>query len=614
MDDANQKNPTINSKNLSVGADIRALQSTIRGNAAFVNGETQGTSAATSTLGLQGQVLYAITDFAIKRAQQELLDALVTEWLDQLEQNPNTTAGLKLSGLFPTTYGLLKDPKAPLPLSDGVAWKGAIESDLRRVPTSLYEQLADAQVFANALGGATDLKRRDARLALFLGGRIAQSRDVIAGLNAAALQANLLSGTSPSKFSKTLVITAVLLNGLTYIDPDDKKVKLETVGKLLGLSTDERKAFLRLCVANSDGLLTENFKDVRSLFADTNEGRVNALINLAAQTLSVVRDFKTKADMANSNSSIGSNAAPAANSAAVAAGLIESGLQIIKTANDWMTLPSLNWNWVEESAKETVSAGPDVSSTIKLLEPMIQISRGVELQQYGEVVAGTVSLLDLLAERSNDACESKKIEAAASFIKHYSGFLADVLLAKDKEAVQTAIERAAEPISSYKAKYSNDWTFSLSLQPGLTGGIEKLGKTGLGVGMVVAPYLPIGFSLTHSFGKYSNWGLNLQAFDLGAVLSYRLSKTSQDDGTHAEELPDIRFEQLFSPGLFLNYHIRKTPIVVLGGYAYTAKLRGVTGSGLDERASSHRVSLGIAVDIPVFYFYHGKSKNYTIRP
>lgn len=539
------------------------------------------------TLDLQTRLIYGITDFAIKRAQQEILNAVATEWLTQLKAE--NTGGLKLELLFASTYGLLNDPDAPLPLSNGPAWKGAFESDLRRIPGSFYEQLGDATVLPNILPDGSDL-RKDTRLALFFAGQVAQNRDIISGLNAASLEAQLLNKEPATDFSKTLVITTVLLNGLVTVD-ENGKPGLESIEKLLNLNHSQRAAFLSLCKEHSRALFAEPFTSLAQNFSD--EKKINDFIGVAAQVLRICKAYKQKMDQAKEQGvetgSTGQGAGPIANTTS---DVIEASVGVVRTGIAWLA----NAGAVNKVNAET---------SIQVLEGAVQISRGVELKQYGEVVAGSLHILNVVDP-------DNKQEKLKSFIRRYGTFMTDVLSAENAAGVEKAIEQIAEPVTSYKAKYLNNWTGSLTLQPGLSGGAECIPGTRFrDASFVLSPYLPVGLEFTHTFCKGSSFGINFQVFDFGAILGFRVKQTTKPaDADNAEEkveeLPAVHFEQLFSPGVFLNYHIPKTPLVIGGGYAYSPKLRKVSSTESEETAASRRLSFHLAVDVPVFYLIRGK--------
>lgn len=81
--------------------------------------------------------------------------------------------------------------------------------------------------------------------------------------------------------------------------------------------------------------------------------------------------------------------------------------------------------------------------------------------------------------------------------------------------------------------------------------------------------------------------------DLGALVLFRI-----DEAT--EPLPeDVRFRQVFAPGLFYAHGFRDIPISLLAGAQYSPQLRKFG----DSSASALRFNLGLTVDIPMINFF-----------
>lgn len=98
--------------------------------------------------------------------------------------------------------------------------------------------------------------------------------------------------------------------------------------------------------------------------------------------------------------------------------------------------------------------------------------------------------------------------------------------------------------------------------------------------------------------RESSLSLFLSVVDLGAVVSYRLSQNQ------AEGLPDnITLRQVFAPGLFVAYGFKRAPISLMLGTQYTPELRQVDASQLTTKYNALRVSLTLAVDIPMFNLF-----------
>ncbi|RMG16704.1 MAG: hypothetical protein D6730_24870 [Bacteroidetes bacterium] len=96
----------------------------------------------------------------------------------------------------------------------------------------------------------------------------------------------------------------------------------------------------------------------------------------------------------------------------------------------------------------------------------------------------------------------------------------------------------------------------------------------------------------------SSLSLFLSIVDIGAVVSYRLSE-DQSEGLPA----NVSLRQIFSPGIFVAYGFKRAPVSLMLGTQYTPELRKVEVNQLTTKANALRLSLTLAVDIPMFNLY-----------
>src|SRR5262249_55065586 len=120
-------------------------------------------------------------------------------------------------------------------------------------------------------------------------------------------------------------------------------------------------------------------------------------------------------------------------------------------------------------------------------------------------------------------------------LKPYALFMANLVEAKDENAVKDALENVILPVGSSSIKKNTD--FNISVQSYLGGYYAFNASTSVGVASdrfgVTAP---IGISLTPSFLSWKKGGaisLFVPLFDLGAIVDYKLKKdtTSATSGT-----------------------------------------------------------------------------------
>jgi len=174
------------------------------------------------------------------------------------------------------------------------------------------------------------------------------------------------------------------------------------------------------------------------------------------------------------------------------------------------------------------------------------------------------------------------------------------------------------PTGSYNLKNSGSFTVSLSAFPGLFVGAENISKyTTDNKGVPITSkskvtstayssgvFLPIGIDFncghkakTYTLGneKYNSWGLLIQAIDLGAVLSYRLSTDQSENAA-----PNITFKQILSPGLAITHHFTNSPIIIGALANYSPGLRTVNQTENVYQSNSFRFGIFLAVDVTFF--------------
>ncbi len=81
----------------------------------------------------QAEILQGITDWALDRAQKELMQAFLQDWLDQLNRDP------VLQEIFPNTLNMLSTKSVTTFFTDGDTWKATFQEDFDRLPTNIPE-------------------------------------------------------------------------------------------------------------------------------------------------------------------------------------------------------------------------------------------------------------------------------------------------------------------------------------------------------------------------------------------------------------------------------------------------------------------------------------------
>lgn len=219
-------------------------------------------------------------------------------------------------------------------------------------------------------------------------------------------------------------------------------------------------------------------------------------------------------------------------------------------------------------------------------------------------------LLQIIQQIIPDENNNQNIEK----LLHYGRFMADVINIDSSEQMKELIKRYAAPPSSYITKRYNNFTFSVTGQPGYFLGFEKLDNEGENFELISGITLPIGFDLTFG-GKHDkiinerrnkpSISIFTQIVDLGAVLNFRLIDSDSS-------LPDkIDIKQILSQGISLNYGFKNSPWTLGVGYQRTPQLRKVTIGGNEIYPQGDRYYLRLACDIPLFYVYPRRKGPYA---
>ena len=188
----------------------------------------------------------------------------------------------------------------------------------------------------------------------------------------------------------------------------------------------------------------------------------------------------------------------------------------------------------------------------------------------------------------------------ARFLANYGDFIAGLVDARNKEEIQYLMRSLAEDPGSSRTKRTHALSVSFNTYLGVSAGNEWLarrqGDTTLRSSyFAVAPYLPVGFSLSWLMFKNKNrpqsFSLHLIGVDLGAMLTYRLEEE--------EALGDFKLsaKNMVKPGAQLQWNIQKTPCFVGVGWQTGAQFREENGEEFALR--SNRLFLSVGLDAPV---------------
>jgi hypothetical protein len=179
-------------------------------------------------------------------------------------------------------------------------------------------------------------------------------------------------------------------------------------------------------------------------------------------------------------------------------------------------------------------------------------------------------------------------------------FVNDISVADNPEAYEKAIEAFVLPVGSSSLKEKANYYYSINAFPGLLGGWEftKSDDPEIKNAEFIGFTAPVGIYLQPwgAIGSGYNLGLFLPIIDIAAPVRLRL-----DDANNTKTLPDFEIADIFSPGIYAVFGLKKSPLTFNLGVQYGPKLRDITVENTDTFTSieSYRVGLGVTLDIPL---------------
>ncbi len=153
---------------------------------------------------------------------------------------------------------------------------------------------------------------------------------------------------------------------------------------------------------------------------------------------------------------------------------------------------------------------------------------------------------------------------------------------------------------------------ALNAYVGLSPGFEHNGETDKSK-FILGINAPIGIAVSWGHGsKLNSEDKNgkeqgsssafLSLIDLGAVTSYRFGDSD------TENIPEIKLENIFAPGLYYVYGLPKWPVSIGLGGQLGPQLREVIDDSISlQSKTTFSVKLFLAIDIPLINF-HTKSR------
>ena len=227
----------------------------------------------------------------------------------------------------------------------------------------------------------------------------------------------------------------------------------------------------------------------------------------------------------------------------------------------------------------------------------------LESRAYSAAVYEAYAILNKVLEGSKNADK-----VLNPFLK-YGSFMATVATAENSQEVADAIEAVALPTGSARIKREVAWNISLNSYLGGFYGKETIEANGESdKGSAAGVFAPVGIAFSRNFRICkANFSATLfgSIIDIGALASYRLDSENDD----IEAVPEIKLENIISPGAYLILGLPRIPISLGIGYQIGPQLREVSAdSNVILENQYERIAGFIAVDIPLMNFYSRSRK------
>jgi hypothetical protein len=540
-------------------------------------------SGLLSAAAASSNLAYAITDIALERAQQDLLTVYAQKWIEALESGGTSKELVKLT---PNTWAMLKGAtqgSEPPPLSDGAAWKGAFQTDLDNLRYNA------PKVVTSLISGDTSLRNTILYLNIALQSYL-DNRDPVVALAALASHIHAVKESNKpttvlygALISSSILAQSILKPNKVYSD----RYGMNSFLSFANASNAEILTFVNL-VNDKYNYLLEGTRN--TIFT------VNSLQQLLATRDYIVRVI-SKLDAINKKMASVQNFSNTEGKFEAVNDALAGLVDILSYSKEYFT-----------SIRQSGLAG-QIDGCLPYADALMHISRGSQQRKYGEVVSGTIQLVDFIRDSVSDNTQAiAKLQSINEFLRKYGMLMADLLMAKDADASKAALKKAIEPLGSWRTKQNTSFAASITTMPGIASGYEwtvaSTSNTNYQGGFY-AVTLPVGLDVSWSKATGNNcaWSVLVQVLDLGALLNYRPGPQNQVQNT-----PTVDFRQVLSPGLFLVCHFKKSPIIAGIGYSYSPSLRQIKDNNLVDGANSHRLGLIIGVDVNLFYLAIKKSK------
>jgi len=225
----------------------------------------------------------------------------------------------------------------------------------------------------------------------------------------------------------------------------------------------------------------------------------------------------------------------------------------------------------------------DLDDFINFIKYANLLLSNIAKENYGSSIINTVELYKLAL--NNDKQETIK------FLLKYGTFMAAMIDATSSDDVAKTIETFSMPAGSYHVKRKSKCNVALNAY---LGGFMGWDNTDSYVGGIAAP---VGLAFSHE-GKCGSIGFFASLIDIGTISAFRFSNDSA-------QVAKIYLKEIISPGAFISYGFRNSPISINCGVQSAPLLQRVDPTTNEvDLYRNIRFSASILVDIPLLNFYN----------
>lgn len=322
--------------------------------------------------------------------------------------------------------------------------------------------------------------------------------------------------------------------------------------------------------------------------------------------------------------------------------LQEGEIEQQNVAYEWVKINSVIPEFVDAAFTYIAIVEPDNEKTNgrynRVYKPLtleaVNLANGVLLENYNATLLAAVNIIvtslrevNHRSPQNDDEVERvvKNRERIDKMI-HWGGFLADFLSLDNQNDATDLFVKYSTVNASYRVKRANKYSLSLNAYPGFYFGNEQMNLSDnlKQYNSSTAISVPVGLSFSQAFTqradtddfdyyrerkdrlklfRYTGFvhGIFVPIFDMGAPFAYRWSN---DDAAGFTD--ELKWSQLFSPGLYYTVGLKGSGITLSLGGQMTPELRSVDQAQIELQESAWRLGLMLSYDIPVLTLWKSR--------